>query len=193
MMQSSGVVNTLLIAVSGCSCSGKSTVVKELASFNAHSLMVHQDDYYKPAAPQTADGMENWDAIEALDTVKLLQDVKALIQDPSKSCPACLSANDNEENNQHIVYIEGTMVLDIGKLSELLHTKIFITLSYDECLRRRRQRWKDYIDPPGFFDGCVWPMYMKRETTLLKDLTVKVIDGHQTKEEIVKTFLDVNK
>jgi len=53
-------------------------------------------------------------AVEALDTDKLLQDVKVLIQDPSKNCPACLNADDNKKNSQHTVYIEGTMVMDIG-------------------------------------------------------------------------------
>ena len=68
---------------------------------------------------------------------------------------------------------------------------------------------KDYIDPPGFFDGCVWPMYVERETTSLKDPTAEgkgiihyipaqdvctyciVINGHQAKEEIVKAIKEL--
>ena len=35
-----------------------------------------------------------------------------------------------------------------------------------------RERRDDYIDPPGFFDGCVWPIYTKREKKALQDSSV---------------------
>lgn len=58
MQSSAGVI---AIAIAGCSCSGKTMVTREMVTSDEHSLVIHQDDYYKLVPPKTEDGLENWD------------------------------------------------------------------------------------------------------------------------------------
>ena len=55
--------------------------------------------------------------LEALNIDKLMQDVKAVAENPLQYCPKCqtiaTSAVSNQECMRHTVYIEGTMILDI--------------------------------------------------------------------------------
>ena len=51
--------------------------------------------------------------LEALNVDQLVYDVKAVIQDPSKHCPACMITTGPKGHTSHTIYIEGTMILDI--------------------------------------------------------------------------------
>lgn len=41
---------TLIVGLSGCSCSGKSTLARLLRDVFPGCLVVHEDDFYKPAS-----------------------------------------------------------------------------------------------------------------------------------------------
>lgn len=78
--------STLLIALSGPSCSGKTTLARLLRDALApHAFILHEDDFYKTDAQipvkKVADGRElqDWDCLESLD-LEGLRDMLAYIK-----------------------------------------------------------------------------------------------------------------
>ncbi|KAI9833382.1 MAG: ribosylnicotinamide kinase [Phylliscum demangeonii] len=60
----------LIVGISGCSSSGKTTLCRLLRGLFAQSMVVHQDDFYKAEddIPRTPDGLDrDWDTVAALN------------------------------------------------------------------------------------------------------------------------------
>lgn len=70
--------------------------------------------------------------------------------------------------------------------------KYFLTLSYNECLIRRRSRNRFPPEPAGYFERIAWPMYMenleKVNRTPLAN-TIKYLDGSDSLENNFNTIL----
>lgn len=165
--------DVFVFGISGATCSGKSAVSKHLCDTLPHTVVVHQDDYYLSdhLVPRTQYGdytSTNWDTIEAIDTTKLLEVLKTTIKNPHTICSECTTHHHNltQHNATHTVLVEGTMILDVKELCELLHAAFFITIDYDTCKQRRDGRTYPtdigvYVDPPGYFENVVWPEYLR--------------------------------
>ena len=50
--------------------------------------------------------------LEALNVDQLMHDIKGAVKSPLQHCLTCSTVR-NGEDKRHIVYIEGTMILDI--------------------------------------------------------------------------------
>lgn len=60
----------ILVALSGCSSSGKTTIAKLTASLFTKATLIHEDDFYKHDNEVPVDAkynIQNWDSPEALD------------------------------------------------------------------------------------------------------------------------------
>lgn len=58
----------LLIALSGPTSSGKTSIATALSSIFSDSLVIHEDDFYKPDSQIPLNkGLQDWDCAEALD------------------------------------------------------------------------------------------------------------------------------
>lgn len=66
---------TLLVAISGVSSSGKTVLAHFLRDILPNSFILHEDDFYRPdeEIPKTANGVQDWDCIEALEPERLLK------------------------------------------------------------------------------------------------------------------------
>lgn len=71
----------VVIGISGCSSSGKTTLARLLRDIFPNTFILHEDDFYKPEAEiPMKDGLTNWDCPEALnipDMTAALEHIRA--------------------------------------------------------------------------------------------------------------------
>ncbi|KAH7626807.1 P-loop containing nucleoside triphosphate hydrolase protein [Sordaria sp. MPI-SDFR-AT-0083] len=71
----------VVIGISGCSSSGKTTLARLLRDIFPNTFILHEDDFYKPEAEiPMKDGLTNWDCPEALnipDMTSALEHIRA--------------------------------------------------------------------------------------------------------------------
>ncbi|QPC71778.1 hypothetical protein HYE68_002530 [Fusarium pseudograminearum] len=58
----------LIVGISGCSSSGKTTLARLLRDIFPHTFILHEDDFYRPENElPTKNGLLDWDCAEAID------------------------------------------------------------------------------------------------------------------------------
>ncbi|CAG5861012.1 unnamed protein product [Menidia menidia] len=82
-------------------------------------------------------------------------------------------------------FVDRLWLLPCRPMLDVFDKCYYITVPYEECKRRRSTRQYTVPDPPGLFDGHVWPMYLKHRKEMEDSgLNYEYLDGLKSKEEI---------
>jgi uridine kinase len=136
-----------LIAIAGPSCSGKSTLARELAS-SLPATIFTLDSYYHDLAhlPLAERAKTNFDHPDSMDSALIIRHIEALmegeeIQRPIYDFAAHIRTNRTESmRSQQFLIVEGLFTLYWHRLRELASLKIFMEAGSDVCLPRRQAR-----------------------------------------------------
>ena len=140
-----------LIGISGCSCSGKTTLAEWLVSSlpAERSIHINMDNFYLPKDSNHLLYLSdvksfNFESIKSLDLDRFHRVLQELVT----------------SNRYEFVIIEGFLLFEDTKACALFDQMYFLTLDRDECLRRRKLRSYELSDSPGYFEKYVWPSYL---------------------------------
>ncbi|XP_034411755.1 nicotinamide riboside kinase 2-like isoform X2 [Cyclopterus lumpus] len=158
-----------IIGIGGVTNGGKTTLTNRLVKTIPNCCVVHQDDFFKkPDQIEVGeDGFRQWDVISAMDMEAMVNTVKGWQENPVKfarshgvSLSPEVEISDSEEGI-HILIVEGFLIYNYNTRTYTLP------------------------DPPGLFDGHVWPMYLKHRKEMENNCDrIKYLDGMDIKEGI---------
>lgn len=169
-----------IIGVSGRSCSGKSTVIKELEEkYKGEFLHINQDKFFKVKA-------ENWERPESLRNDKLYESIKRLKGGKNTFIPAhrWTEQFDREIKPHKVIIIEGYLLFVDKQMNKLFDKKIWVDVSDLNLLYRRTKR-DGTSKNMDYTMNVVIPESKKYEKIQREEADI-TIDGNKSKEDIVK-------
>ncbi|KAM5298899.1 nicotinamide riboside kinase 1 [Ctenodactylus gundi] len=165
-------MKTFVIGISGVTNGGKTTLAKNLQKHLPNCSIISQDDFFKPESEIEKDknGFLQYDVLEALNMEKMAAAVSSQMENLEQSLGPTA---DRIAEEAAILIIEGFLLFNYKPFDTLWNRSYFLTIPYEECKRRRSTRVYEPPDPPGYFDGHVWPMYLKYRKEM-EDITWEV-------------------
>ncbi|XP_054572892.1 nicotinamide riboside kinase 2 isoform X2 [Eptesicus fuscus] len=158
-----------IVGIGGMTNGGKTTLTNSLLKVLPNCCVIHQDDFFKPQDQIAVgeDGFKQWDVLESLDMEAMLSTVQAWLSNPRKFARAHGVSVQPDASDTHILILEG-----------------FLLYSYNT-------RSYKVPDPPGLFDGHVWPMYQKYKQEMeANGVEVVYLDGMKTREQLFHQVLE---
>ncbi|XP_074850862.1 nicotinamide riboside kinase 1 isoform X2 [Carettochelys insculpta] len=155
-------MKVFIIGLGGVTNGGKTTLAKRLWKQLPNCSILAQDDFFKPESEVEVDecGFKQYDVLDALYMEEMVASIRSWVKnptaDPKRTCDSLKSTED-----VHILIVEGFLLYNYEPLNEVWDRRYFLTIPYEECKRRRSTRVYQPPDPPGYFNGHVWPMYLK--------------------------------
>uniref|UniRef100_A0A8C5AF26 Nicotinamide riboside kinase 1 n=1 Tax=Gadus morhua TaxID=8049 RepID=A0A8C5AF26_GADMO len=154
---------TLVVGIGGVTNGGKSTLATNLQKKLPHSCIIAQDTFFKDdsVVPVDSNGFKQYDLLDALHMDKMMEEIYSWWRDPQSYHQSTCATTEAGRTEVFVVIVEGFLIFNHRPLNELMNKKYFLEIPYDECQNRRCSRVYTPPDPPGYFDGHVWPMYLK--------------------------------
>ncbi|XP_061116031.1 nicotinamide riboside kinase 1 isoform X2 [Conger conger] len=182
----------LIIGIGGITNGGKSTLAKSLHEHIPNSCIVAQDAFFKDDSLVAVDsnGFKQYDDLDALRMDRMMSEIRAWQRNPesffaSRGLKPQFHKIPEAQDEVHVLIIEGFLIFNYRPLNELMNKRYFLTIPYDVCKKRRCLRVYTPPDPPGYFDGYVWPMFLKNQKEMEEIVTDLVyLDGMRVREDL---------
>ena len=168
---------SLLIGISGSSCSGKTTLTNELIKKLEKSIAISQDAYYfseNSGLLQYLDDLNyyNYESISAINMSLLREDVVKL---------------STAIVNYNYIILDGFLLYQDKLLTQMLHKKYFLEIDESTCRMRRDGRiYDNQTDPPIYFDKYIWPSFLNYKIFCENNFNdIKYLDGSSHTDNLV--------
>ena len=141
--------NSLVIGISGPTCSGKTSLSKLLNSQMENSILISQDSYFfteDSGLLEFIDDLKyyNYDSVSCINMVALRHDLAANL------------------NKVKCIFIDGFLLYEDESLVKMFDKLYFIEIDEKTARSRRADRvYDNQTDPETYFDRYIWPNYMK--------------------------------
>ncbi|XP_054582691.1 nicotinamide riboside kinase 1 isoform X4 [Eptesicus fuscus] len=152
-------MKTFVLGIGGVTNGGKTTLAKNLQKHLPNCSVISQDDFFKPQSEIETDenGFLQYDVLEALNMEKMMSTISCCMKSPRRSP---VSADWRNAEEVPILIIEGFLLFNYN-------TRVY-----------------EPPDPPGYFDGHVWPMYLKHRREIEDIEEIVYLDGTKSEEDL---------
>ncbi|KAL2092118.1 hypothetical protein ACEWY4_011916 [Coilia grayii] len=185
-----------VISFSRMTNGGKSTLSRALQEQLPNCCIIAQDAFFKDdsVVPVDSHGFKQYDMLSALHMDRMMEEVEAWRRNPQAFMSSRYGATQLlphvVDQQVFVLIIEGFLIFNYRPLNELMSRRYFLQIPYDTCKERRSSRVYTPPDPPGYFDGHVWPMYLKNRQEMEEMATdLVLLDGLNDREELLSTVL----
>ena len=179
-------ITPTIIAISGGSCSGKTTLCHWLQQTlgDDNCLLVYQDDYYRGLKTIT-----NFDVPEAIEFELLAQHIEELKQGNTVDIP-CYDFTTHRRKHitkptkpKPIIIVDGILILHAQELKSRFHLSVFVECSEAERRERRlnrdvKERGRNYQDTLQQFNQQTVPMHDKFVEPSKQNADLIIKDNH---------------
>ncbi|KXH33750.1 nicotinamide riboside kinase 1 [Colletotrichum salicis] len=207
--------NNLIVGLSGCSSSGKTTLARLLRDIFPSTFILHEDDFYKAETElPSKDGLLDWDCPESISIPSMEKALVHIRENGTFPCPvsddkiaamkAKVEAWLQPGKRGHAIFTEGKLNVclfdgfllyckEMETTMELIDIKLFLLVSRAKATQRREAR-DGYVtlegfwqDPPGYVDNIVWPNYVDSHSWLFENGNVEgKLDADVLSEKNIK-------
>lgn len=195
----------LVIAVSGATCSGKTTLAGNLNRIFRGSVLLHQDDFFLDVKDDHHTRVPelnhiNFEILSSLDGDGFMEKIRSVLDGPvlpgftstelAAAFPNSIPPTFDKPSIPNLLILDGFLLLNEQQVADLCDVKLFVTLDEGSCWARRSVRTYDPPDPAGYFQLCVWPHYL-RHLEEVRNVVPNVVylDGTQTTDELLNHAL----
>ena len=170
-MTPGGLVRSVVLGIGGCSCSGKTTLARELAA-ELEATLFPLDLYYRDLSqfPLDTRHKRNFDHPDALESELILAHVEALSKGEAIDRPVYDFSRHSRVLGtfervvpQGFVIVEGILALHYPELVPLYALTVYVDAPHDVCLVRRvhrdtRERGRTELSVREQFEATARPM-----------------------------------
>uniref|UniRef100_A0A3B3UGS7 Nicotinamide riboside kinase 1 n=1 Tax=Poecilia latipinna TaxID=48699 RepID=A0A3B3UGS7_9TELE len=180
-------MKTIIVGVGGVTNGGKSTLSQFLHQKIHNSCIIAQDTYFKV----------NHEALDALHMEEMMKEVCSWKKDPHEFLRqrGLIAKDSSTDDELYVLIVEGFLIFNHRPLNEMFDMRYFLEIPYDVCKMRRSMRVYAPPDPPNYFDGYVWPMYLQNREEMER-ITSEIVflDGLKPKDEVLAAvYEDIHK
>ncbi|XP_015223800.2 nicotinamide riboside kinase 1 isoform X1 [Lepisosteus oculatus] len=184
----------IIIGIGGVTNGGKTTLANKVYEHIPNTFIISQDKYFKDESLVAVDssGFKQYDVIDALDMDSMMLDIESWRKDPRSFLkinelknPPNFKDSTEVRDDVYILIIEGFLLFNYKPLNDLFDRRYYLQVPYEVCKKRRCTRVYVPPDPPGYFDGHVWPMYVKNRKEMEATGSALIyLDGTKMRDEL---------